>query len=56
LAKEYKKELKYCAGNLMQLQLRQLVDRSVNKLKEFFIGFSTLYDLKKEYGIFDPPI
>jgi hypothetical protein len=29
LAKDYKRELKYAAGNLMQIQLRQFVDKSV---------------------------
>ena len=47
LAKEYKRELKYAAGNLMKLQLRELVDKSVATLSNFFKGFLTYEKLKK---------
>lgn len=36
LAKEYWRELKYAAGNLMKIQLRELVDKSVKMIEEFF--------------------
>lgn len=45
LAKEYKKELKYAAGNLMKIQLREMVDRSVTTLSNFFSGFKTFRQL-----------
>ena len=48
LAKEYKRELKYTAGNLMRLQLREMVDKSVETLLNFFQGFLTLDKLKKQ--------
>ena len=41
LSKEYKRELKYAAGNLMKIQLRQMVDDSVCTLGNFFKGFKT---------------
>lgn len=47
LSKEYKRELKYAAGNLMKIQLRQMVDDSVNTLHNFFKGFKTFSQLKK---------
>jgi hypothetical protein len=47
LAKEYKRELKYTAGNLMQLQLRSLVQKSVDTLVNFFQGFPTLSLLRR---------
>ena len=30
LSKEYKRELKYASGNLMRIQLRQMVDESIS--------------------------
>ena len=42
LDKEQRRELQYAAGNLMELQLRELVDRSVRTLRNFFSGFLTL--------------
>ena len=41
LAKEYKRELKYAAGNLMKIQLRKVVDDSVTTLSNFITGFKT---------------
>ena len=41
LSKEYKRELKYAAGNLMRIQLRQMVDESVRTFTNFFTGFKT---------------
>ena len=48
LNKTYKKELKYASGNLMQIQLRQMVDDSVKTLTNFFKGFKTFEQLKKK--------
>ena len=45
LSKEYKRELKYAAGNLMRLQLRELVDDSITTLANFFAGFKTFEQL-----------
>lgn len=42
LSKEQRRELKFAAGNLMQYQLREIVDRSVKTLRNFFKGFLTL--------------
>ncbi len=42
LAKEYKREIKYIAGNLMQLQLREIVDNSVSLVLNFFKGIPNL--------------
>ena len=39
LNKDFKREIKYAAGNLMHLQARQIVDRSLQVLVEFFEGF-----------------
>lgn len=39
LAKEYKRELKYSGGNLMVLQLREIVDKSIAEITKFFEGF-----------------
>lgn len=39
LAKEYKRELKYSGGNLMALQLREVVDKSVKEIEQFFESF-----------------
>lgn len=50
LAKEYKRELKYSSGNLMKLQLREMVDKSVETLLNFFKGFITFDKLKKVIG------
>lgn len=36
LAKEYKRELKYSGGNIMALQLREVIDRSVEEFTNFF--------------------
>lgn len=36
LAKEYKRELKYAGGNLMKLQLREIVDKSITEMLHFF--------------------
>ena len=42
LAKEYKRELKYIAGNLMQLHMREAIRRSVDTIVNFFKGFPTI--------------
>ena len=55
LSKEYKKELKYAAGNIMRIQLRQMVDESVNTLVNFLKGFKTFSKLKQKMSEFDPP-
>lgn len=39
LAKEYKRELKYAGGNLMVLQLREIIDRSIKEVTDFFTSF-----------------
>ena len=54
LAKAYKRELKYAAGNLMKIQLRQMVDDSVLTLSNFFQGFKTYSKLKKTLPAFRP--
>jgi hypothetical protein len=54
LNKTYKKELKYASGNLMQIQLRQMVDDSVKTLTNFFKGFKTFEQLKKKQPTFKP--
>ena len=46
LSREYKRELKYAAGNLMRIQLRKLVDESVRTFTNFFKGFKTFEQLK----------
>ena len=47
LAKEYKKEIKYSAGNLMKLQLRGVIERNVNIIENFFLSFETLDQIKE---------
>jgi len=54
LSKEYKRELKYAAGNLMKIQLRQMVDDSVKTFTNFFRGFPTFAQLKKRLPGFKP--
>mmetsp|Transcript_43574 Transcript_43574/g.42063 ORF Transcript_43574/g.42063 Transcript_43574/m.42063 type:complete len:126 (+) Transcript_43574:293-670(+) len=51
LAKEYKRELKYSSGNLMKIQLREMIDRSVESLVNYFKGFITMDKLKKVIGM-----
>lgn len=46
LAKEYKRELKYAAGNLMSLHLREMVQNSVETFCNFFDGFKTYEELR----------
>jgi len=46
LAKEYKRELKYAAGNLIGLQLREIIDQSVQTFSNFFSGFKSFAQLK----------
>lgn len=36
LAKEYKRELKYSGGNLLAIQLREIVEKSAKEFTEFF--------------------
>ena len=42
--------MKFAAGNLMQYQLREIIDRSVRTLRNFFKGFLTLDQLKEAAG------
>ena len=39
LAKEYKRELKYSGGNLIEIQLREMIDRSILEVVDFFEAF-----------------
>lgn len=41
LDKKYKRELKHGAGNLLKIQLREIVDRSVAEFVNFFSAFPT---------------
>jgi hypothetical protein len=50
LAKEYKKELKYAAGQMMVGQLREMVNKSVHTIRKFFESFSSLAELVEENG------
>jgi hypothetical protein len=50
LSKEQRSELKFAAGHLMQSQLRETVDRSVRTLRNFFVGFLTLDQLRSAAG------
>lgn len=54
LAKEYKRELKYAAGNLMGIHLRQMVQQSVSVFANFFEGFRTFEQLRAEMPGFKP--
>lgn len=45
LAKEYKREIKYTFGNLMQLQMRDFIDRSLQSLLDFFESIPNLSEL-----------
>ena len=47
LAKEYKRELKYSGGNLMALQLREIIDRSVEEFTKFFTNIPDFEDFNK---------
>jgi hypothetical protein len=47
LAKEYKRELKYAAGNMMKLFLREVIDKSVETLLNFFKGFKSVNKIIK---------
>jgi hypothetical protein len=47
LKKEYKTELKYAAGNLMHLQLRSVINRSIKVFVSFFKGFKTYGQLQQ---------
>ena len=50
LNKQYRREIKFAGGNLMEIQLREIVSRSVRTLGNFFKGFLTLEELKKAVG------
>ena len=45
LAKEYKREIKYSSGNLMENQLRQVVEQSAKMFLDFFECFCSLETL-----------
>lgn len=45
LDKQYKRELKYGAGNLLKSQLREIVDDSVLEFVNFFKSFPTFKQL-----------
>jgi hypothetical protein len=47
LAKEYKREIKYSAGNLMQLYLSEVLNRSIETLFNFYKGIPSLSTLRK---------
>ena len=47
LSKEYKREIKYSSGNLMQLHLRSVINQAVETVLNYFRGFPTLRQLKK---------
>lgn len=49
LAKEYKRELKYAGGNLMQLQLREIVDKSVKDMADFFDSFPSFDTFQQSF-------
>jgi hypothetical protein len=46
LSKQDRREIKFVSGNLMEIQLREIVIKSVNTLGNFFKGFLTLDELK----------
>lgn len=39
LAREYKRELMYSGGNLIEIQLREMIDRSIAEVVNFFEAF-----------------
>ena len=39
LSKEYKRELKYAGGNLLEIQLREIINRSIDEFIKFFESF-----------------
>ena len=49
LAKEYKREIKYAAGNLIKIQLRELVDKSFKEYVNFFTSFPKLEDFDDSF-------
>ena len=50
LAKPYRQEIKFVAGNLMEVQLREIITKSVQTLGNFIKGFLTLEELKAVTG------
>lgn len=50
LDKQFRKEIQSTAAVLMERQLRSTIDRSLLSLLNFFKGFLTLEELKKEAG------
>lgn len=50
LDKQFRKEIQSTAAVLMERQLRSTIDRSLLSLLNFFKGFLTLEELKKETG------
>lgn len=51
LDKQYRAELKRVAGIVMQNQLREIVDRSMNQVKNFFKGFLTVEEMRLKAGV-----
>ena len=49
LAKEYKRELKYAGGNLMELQLREIINRSVQEIVDFFETFPSFNAFEERF-------
>lgn len=49
LAKEYKRELKYAGGNLMKIQIRELIDRSFQEFVDFFTSIPKFEDFTKSF-------
>jgi len=50
LAKEYKRELKYAGGNLMKIQIRELVDRSFKEYVKFFSLIPNFEDFEDTFS------
>jgi len=50
LDKAFRREIKQSAAILMENQLRGVIDRTLNTLRNFFKGFLTLEQLKEETG------
>lgn len=51
LSKKYRREIKFVSGNLMEIQLRKIVIKSVESLGNFFKGFLSLEELKQVTGM-----
>lgn len=56
LPKEYRRELKYAAGNLIRRQAREVVDRSIEICVNFFSGFKSFRQLQQLQQIRVSPV